>query len=154
MVTHGSHLWSEGVGSPPVFLSSTYNAERVCRTGQFALWIFGGSSPCPRGAFGVCSRAQDVVLDVETDTPFHVFKEMALKGLQFVSLGPWLSLTGATRLSLDSTSHGDLRALPSPQFGAVKPLWAPDCLRYPLPDTVNDSGGPSGLHASKTSAAG
>lgn len=79
---------------------------------------------------------------------------MALKGLQFVSLGPWLSLTGATRLSLDSTSHGDLRALPSPQFGAVKPLWAPDCLRYPLPDTVNDSGGPSGLHASKTSAAG
>lgn len=78
---------------------------------------------------------------------------MALKGLQFVSLGPWLSLTGATRLSLDSTSHGDLRALPSPQFGAVKPLWAPDCLHYPLPDTVNDSGGPSGLHASKTSAA-
>lgn len=79
MAIHGSHLWLEGVGSPLVFLSSTYNAERVCRTGQFALWIFGGSSPCPLGAFGVCSRAQDVVLDVEMDTPFHGSKGIAVR---------------------------------------------------------------------------
>lgn len=40
--------------------------------------------------------AKDIVLKIATDKFFQVFKEMALNQLQFVSLGPWLNLTGAT----------------------------------------------------------
>lgn len=67
--------------------------------GPFALWIFHFSSPCLLTVFGIYIRAQDVVLEIGTDMLFHVFKEMALKGLQFVSLGPWLNLTGAQSFS-------------------------------------------------------
>lgn len=123
--------------------------------GPFALWIFHFSSPCLLTVFGIYIRAQDVVLEIGTDMLFHVFKEMALKGLQFVSLGPWLNLTGAQSFSwtADLTETKGPK-IPSSQFRAIKLLWAPDCVQYPLPHPVNGSGGPDGLNESKTSASG
>lgn len=57
----------------------------VCIKGH----LLCGFSIFPLLACSECSEyisAKDIVLKIETDTLFHVFKEMALNELQFVSL--------------------------------------------------------------------
>lgn len=88
-------------------------------------YLLCGFSIFPLLAWSKCLEyisAKDIVLKIATDTLFHVFKEMALNELQFVSLGPWLNLTDRCHGACNRMTNLTETEGPPSLFTAIQPV--------------------------------